>query len=106
VNGIQRGRAYYEKWLGRARRRLAASGSISQAAARLAIEHGGCPEQWRQRLRALLDGHEIATPELLASIERLLATPTATSSGNPAQELLFRASPHPESALNPAGAGS
>lgn len=68
-------RPYFESWLRRAGRHFATSGSLSQAAVVLAREEGGTPEEWRARLRTLLDGNEIPSLELLTRIDALLAGP-------------------------------
>ena len=84
-----RGQTYYQTWLRRTRRRLAASGSVSQAALRLAREDGDGEVAWRERLTALLDDRLVPDPEWITRIDAVLATPAAESSPNPAQELLF-----------------
>jgi hypothetical protein len=81
----------YQSWLKRTRRRLATSGGISQAAARLAAESGGDTGHWRARLEALLAGDEPPTIDLVTRIDSLLATPEVRISENPAQGLLFPA---------------
>ncbi len=79
----------YQSWLRRTRRRLAASGGISQAAVRLAAETAGDAGHWRTRLETLLDGTEPPTIDLITRIDSLLATPVTRIAENPAQELLF-----------------
>lgn len=66
-------RPYFESWLRRAGRHFAVSGSLSQAAVVLAREEGGTPEEWRTRLRTVLDGNEVPSLDLLTRIDALLA---------------------------------
>lgn len=68
-------RPYLEAWLRRISRQFAASGRLSQAAAVLAREDGGCADAWCARLRRILDGDEIPTIELLTRIDGILAKP-------------------------------
>ncbi|HSP43963.1 MAG TPA: hypothetical protein VLO11_13905 [Luteolibacter sp.] len=89
VNRKERQTDRYQSWLRRTRRRLAASGGISQAAATLAAETGGDAGYWRTRLEALLAGAEPPTIELITRIDSLLATPVAQIAENPAQGMLF-----------------
>jgi len=79
----------YQTWLKRVRRRLAASGGISQAAMLLATETGGDRSHWRARLEAMLDGSEPPCIDMLTRIDSMLATPSAEISADPAQGLLF-----------------
>jgi hypothetical protein len=79
----------YQAWLRRTRRRLAASGGLSQAAAQLAIETGDDPGYWRKRLEALLDGSDPPTIDLVTRIDSMLSKPASQTSDNPAQEMLF-----------------
>lgn len=68
-------RPYLEAWLRRISRQFAASGRLSQAAAVLAREDGGCAEAWSARLRRILEGDETPTIELLTRIDGILAKP-------------------------------
>ncbi len=84
-------RPYLEAWLRRISRQFAASGRLSQAAAVLAREDGGCSEAWGARLRRILEGEETPTIELLTRIDGILAQPGAADPSPPldAQGLLF-----------------
>ena len=82
-------RPYFESWLRRTGRQLAVSGRLSQIAMVLAAEHDGTFEQWRSRLRELLDGAETPSLELLTRIDALLAGPAPIRRDDPAQATLF-----------------
>ena len=83
-------RPYFESWLKRTGRQLAASGRLSQLATVLAAENGGSVEDWRARLRSLLDGGEVPSLDLLTKIDVLLAGPSRAKPGPVThQELLF-----------------
>ena len=66
-------RPYLDSWLRRIGRQFSVSGRLSQTALLLAEEEGGTPEQWRARLRRLLDGDEPPTFELLTRIDALMS---------------------------------
>lgn len=70
-------RPYFEAWLRRIGRQLAVSGRLTQTAMLLAAEHGGTPDEWRTRLRTLLEGHEVPSLDLLTRIDALLSTPSS-----------------------------
>lgn len=82
-------RPYFETWLRRTGRQLAASGRLSQTAMVLAAEEGGTPEEWRSRLRTLLEGNEIPSLDLLTRIDALLAGPSQPRTADTQQGLLF-----------------
>lgn len=82
-------RPYFETWLRRTGRQLAASGRLSQTAVVLAAEEGGTPDEWRSRLRTLLEGNEIPSLDLLTRIDVLLAGPSRPRSADSQQGLLF-----------------
>jgi hypothetical protein len=82
-------RPYFETWLKRARRQLAASGRLSQVAIMLAHEDGGTPDAWVKRLRKLLNEEETPSLELLTRIDSLLAGPGSTRADSAVQERLF-----------------
>lgn len=82
-------RPYFEAWLRRTGRQFAVSGRLSQTAAMLARENGGTPDEWRMRLRAILDGGEVPSIELLTRIDALLAGPSKQAKDDLAQGLLF-----------------
>ena len=74
-------RPYFEVWLRRTGRQLAVSGRLTQVAMVLASEEGGSVEEWRSRLRTLLDGGEAPSLDLLTKIDALLAGPPPSGSG-------------------------
>jgi hypothetical protein len=82
-------RPYFEAWLRRTGRQFAISGRLTQIAGALAAEEGGTVEEWRMRLRILLDGGEIPSLELLTRIDALLAGASKTKPGDGQQGLLF-----------------
>jgi hypothetical protein len=82
-------RPYFDAWLRRTNRRLAASGRLSQAALVLANENGGTPDEWRARLRLLLDGKEVPSLDLLTRIDALFAGPAPARPDDDAQGSLF-----------------
>lgn len=82
-------RPYFETWLRRTSRQFAVSGRLSQTAAMLARENGGSPDEWRTRLRTILDGGEIPSIELLTRIDALLAGPSTSRNDDRAQGMLF-----------------
>jgi hypothetical protein len=82
-------RPYFETWLRRTGRQLAASGRLSQTAVVLAAEEGGTPDEWRSRLRTLLEGNEIPSIDLLTRIDALLAGPSRPRVADAHQGLLF-----------------
>lgn len=75
-------RPYFVTWLRRTGRQLAVSGRLSQTAMALAIENGGTVEEWRARLRTLLDGGGAPSLDLLTRIDALLAAPSKAGTGN------------------------
>jgi hypothetical protein len=82
-------RPYFETWLRRTGRQLAASGRLSQVAVVLAAEEGGTPDEWRTRLRTLLEGNDTPSIELLTRIDALLAGPSKPKNTPPEQDMLF-----------------
>jgi hypothetical protein len=66
-------RRYFETWLRRTGKQLAVSGRLTQIAMVLAKEEGGTVDEWRSRLRILLEGHEVPSLDLLTRIDALLA---------------------------------
>ena len=83
-------RPYFDIWLRRTSRQFAVSGRLSQTAAMLARENGGTPDEWRVRLRTILDGGEIPSIELLTRIDALITGPTSSQNDNMAQSMLFK----------------
>lgn len=82
-------RPYFDAWLRRTGRQFAVSGRLTETAMALAASEGGTVEEWRTRLRVLLEGTEIPSLDLLTRIDALLAGPTKSRSEVSAQELLF-----------------
>lgn len=82
-------RPYFESWLRRINRQLAVSGRLSQTAMVLAGENGGTTDEWRTRLRRLLDGGEAPSLELLTRIDALLAVPPPARADGEIQGSLF-----------------
>ncbi|OYV00153.1 MAG: hypothetical protein CFE26_24420 [Verrucomicrobiales bacterium VVV1] len=64
---------YFEAWLKRTRRQLAPSGRLSEIAWLLALEDGSGHDDWRVKLRDLLEGSELPSLDLLMRIDSLLA---------------------------------
>lgn len=82
-------RPYFEAWLRRTGRQFAISGRLTQIAGALAAEQGGTVDEWRTRLRILLDGGEVPSLELLTRIDALLAGTSRTRRDDGQQGLLF-----------------
>lgn len=82
-------RPYFEAWLRRTRRVLAPSGRLTEIALRLSREEGGTPDDWRRKLRAILEGEETPTFELLTRIDAMLAGSKGSDDGKMIQDSLF-----------------
>jgi hypothetical protein len=82
-------RPYFDAWLRRLSRQFAVSGRLSQTALVLANENGGSPDEWRDRLRTLLNGGEAPSLELLTRIDALLTGSPPSSTEDAAQGTLF-----------------
>ena len=82
-------RPYFDAWLRRTGRQFAVSGRLTETAMALAAEEGGTVDEWRTRLRVLLEGDEIPSIELLTRIDALLSGPTKAAGGDVSQRLLF-----------------
>lgn len=82
-------RPYFEAWLRRTGKQFAASGRLSQTAMMLAAGDGGSMEEWRSRLRTLMQGNEIPSIELLTRIDALLAAPARKRPNDSLQGTLF-----------------
>jgi hypothetical protein len=80
---------YFQAWLKRTGRQLAASGRLTQVATALASDHGESVATWRSRLRTILNGEEIPSPDLLTHIDALLAAPSKSKRSDDSQSLLF-----------------
>lgn len=82
-------RPYFDAWLRRTGRQFAVSGRLSQTAMALAASEGGSADEWRTRLRVLLEGSEMPSLDLLTRIDALLAGPAKTLPPVDCQSLLF-----------------
>lgn len=82
-------RPYFDAWLRRTGRQFAISGRLTQVAGALAVELGGTVEDWRARLRILLEGGEMPSIELLTRIDALLSGPSKVKRTEDSQALLF-----------------
>jgi len=77
---------YFEAWLRRTGKQFAVSGRMTQTATVLAAEEGGSVEDWRTRLRILLEGGEVPSLELLTRIDTLLSQPSPPFSDKSTQK--------------------
>jgi hypothetical protein len=82
-------RPYFEAWLKRTGKQFAVSGRLTQTAMVLAAEEGGTVDEWRTRLRVLLEGDEVPSLDLLTRIDALLAGPSRAKPGEDSQGGLF-----------------
>jgi hypothetical protein len=82
-------RPYFDAWLRRTGRQFAVSGRLSQTALALAASGEGSVDEWRTRLRVLLEGREMPSLDLLTRIDALLAGPSKSPRGDDPQEWLF-----------------
>ena len=82
-------RPYFDAWLRRTGRQFAVSGRLSQTAMALAAGEGGSVEEWRTRLKILLEGREMPSLDLLTRIDALLARPAKVPATGNGQGLLF-----------------
>jgi hypothetical protein len=82
-------RPYFDAWLRRTGRQFAVSGRLTQTATALAAEQGGTVDEWRSRLRILLEGGEVPSLDLLTRIDALLAGPSKAAPSEDFQKSLF-----------------
>jgi hypothetical protein len=82
-------RPYFEAWLRRTGRQFAISGRLTQTATVLAAENGGTVDEWRMRLKTVLEGREIPSLDLLTRIDALLAGPTRARGDDSSQGSFF-----------------
>lgn len=82
-------RPYFEAWLRRTSKQFAVSGRLTQTAMALAAEEGGTVDEWRTRLRILLEGREIPSLDLLTRIDALLTGPSTSKATNDSQGTFF-----------------
>jgi hypothetical protein len=88
--GARSDKPYFDAWLRRTGRQFAASGRLTQIATALAAAEGGTVDEWRARLRLLLEGGEVPSLDLLTRIDALLAGPSKGDPGEETQPQLFR----------------
>lgn len=90
VFGSKAQKPYFDSWLKRTRRQLLRSGRLSELSLILSRESGEDPEQWRARLKSLLEGDELPSLDLLMKIDSLLAGPgQARDAGGAEQSMMF-----------------
>lgn len=82
-------RPYFDAWLRRTGRQFSVSGRLTQVAMVLAVEEGGTVDEWRAKLRTLLENKEVPSLDLLTRIDALLSGPSKSSADPKAQGLLF-----------------
>lgn len=82
-------RPYFDAWLRRTGRQFAVSGRLTETAMALAAADGSSVDEWRIRLRVILEGHEVPSLDLLMRIDTLLAGPSKTPPNKNLQEFLF-----------------
>lgn len=80
---------YLDTWLRRTGRQFAVSGRLTQTAMALAREDGSTVDEWRARLRILLEGQEVPSLDLLTRIDALLAGPSKAPRDEHNQGSLF-----------------
>lgn len=80
---------YLDAWLKRTGRQFATSGRLSQIATALSSEDGIPMDEWRSRLRAILEGQEVPSLDLLTRIDALLAGTSKPAPGGDLQGSLF-----------------
>ena len=81
-------RPYFDHWLRRTRRQLAASGRLSEFALILAREEGQSPPYWSNYLRSVLEEEATPSLDLLTKIDALLAKPVPTPAKSEPPNLL------------------
>ena len=80
---------YFEAWLRRTSKQFAVSGRLTQTAMVLAAEEGGTVDEWRTRLRTLLEGNEPPSLDLLVRIDGLLAGASGKNEDDDSQSRFF-----------------
>ena len=68
---------------------LAGWNAVISAAMALAAAEGGSVDEWRTRLRVILEGQEVPSLDLLTRIDALLTTKSKTPPEKNLQEFLF-----------------
>lgn len=82
-------RPYFEAWLRRTGRQFAVSGRLTETALALSASEGGGVEEWRTRLRTLLEGEEVPSLDLLMKIDMFLSGPSKQRPSEDSQTMLF-----------------
>ena len=82
-------RPYLDNWLRRTRKRLSASGALTEMAMHLAQAEGNTPGHWSGFLREVLDGDLVPSLDLLTRIDLILAKPAKSQSTSHDQQQLF-----------------
>ena len=82
-------RPYFDAWLRRTGRQFAVSGRLTETAMALAAAEAGSVDEWRTRLRVILEGHEVPSLDLLTRIDALLTTKSKMPPAKNSQEFLF-----------------
>ncbi len=80
---------YFSKWLPRARRHLAPSGRLTELAHTLSAKDQIPAEDWRTRLRRVLDGHEQPDTDLVFEVERFIARPALPKTPEQTEEFIL-----------------
>lgn len=80
---------YYSKWLPRARRLLAPSGRLTELAHTLSAKDQIPAEDWRTRLRRVLDGHEQPDTDLVFEVERFVCRPLSERPAEQTEEFVL-----------------
>ena len=80
---------YFTKWLPRARRLLAPSGRLTELAHTLSAKDQIPAEDWRTRLRRVLDGHEQPDTDLVFEVERFVARPLPERTPDQTEEFIL-----------------
>lgn len=81
-------RPYFESWLRRTRKQLAASGRLSEIALILSREEGHTAAYWSSFLREVLEEEVTPSLDLLTKIDALLAKPVKVNESSDPPPLL------------------
>lgn len=80
---------YLDAWLKRTGKELSVSGRLSELVMILAARKGSDPQEWRERLRRILDKEDEPGFELLTEIDAILARPARVTSTDNREADLF-----------------
>jgi hypothetical protein len=89
VSSGKKDRPYFKNWLKRTSKQFAVSGRLTWTAMVLAKEENGTVEDWRSRLRLLMEGNETPSLNILMRIDAILANPSEHKPDNQEQRTLF-----------------